>query len=624
MLNALIGKRRAEIWNYFTIDGKEKSLGVCNACNMRIRRGKTPADYSTTPLITHLRNKHPIEYKVYLEEKKKCASSSLERPSTAASTSSSTAPNNLMQMTLPENWDLLKKWQLNDEKANVIHQRIGEFLCTEHLPFSIVESPSFRKLISSLEPRYPHVSRKFIRDRVIPEISARVKAAIQSQLVEASWVSFTSDIWTASSNNDAFLSLTAHFISPLSFTRQRFALHILHAPGSHTGQNIANSFNKMLDNWCIPRHSVHLVITDDGANMKLGVELSHLFRRPCGAHLLHRVVQKAIMSQRTVSDLLVICRGIAGRFNHSSCATNKLHEIQRQLGLPEHKIFQDINTRWNSTFHSVHRILEQKKSLVIYATESDLKMPTQQQWALMEHLVHFLKPCEEITLQFSKENSTISCVIPGYVLLRRAIGNLSPTGSLQPTQAKMLECLDQLFQFTLTDPLYVTSTLLDPRFKNALIENVSALQEAKMQILSECDSQTEPLSSFKQLQPYSINSNDLWEGLHSAIQNLAILQPQNATKIGTAPLELERYLSAPFQDRNGDPLVWWQDNRLHYPLLAKLALKYLSAPPSSVSSERLFSVAGNVLSDNRNRLSPANAEMLILLHENLTALNFIY
>ena len=35
---------------------------------------------------------------------------------------------------------------------------------------------------------------------------------------------------------------------------------------------------------------------------------------------------------------------------------------------------------------------------------------------------------------------------------------------------------------------------------------------------------------------------------------------------------------------------------------------YLSAPPSSVPSEWLFSVAGDVYDEKRNRLSPVQAE----------------
>ena len=53
-----------------------------------------------------------------------------------------------------------------------------------------------------------------------------------------------------------------------------------------------------------------------------------------------------------------------------------------------------------------------------------------------------------------------------------------------------------------------------------------------------------------------------------------------------------------------------------YPILGKLASKYLSIPAASVAFERLFSAAKNIISDQRN-LDPNRAEMLLFLNKNL-------
>ena len=47
-----------------------------------------------------------------------------------------------------------------------------------------------------------------------------------------------------------------------------------------------------------------------------------------------------------------------------------------------------------------------------------------------------------------------------------------------------------------------------------------------------------------------------------------------------------------------NPLEYWKTNQHRYVILAALVRKYLSAPPSSVASESLFSDAG-IIDTNR-------------------------
>ena len=71
-----------------------------------------------------------------------------------------------------------------------------------------------------------------------------------------------------------------------------------------------------------------------------------------------------------------------------------------------------------------------------------------------------------------------------------------------------------------------------------------------------------------------------------------------------------------------DPLSWWKSNGDGYPHLREVAKRYLAAPSTSVPSERLFSAAGELYSDNRTRMAPEKAEMLLFLKYNLNRFNF--
>ena len=55
---------------------------------------------------------------------------------------------------------------------------------------------------------------------------------------------------------------------------------------------------------------------------------------------------------------------------------------------------------------------------------------------------------------------------------------------------------------------------------------------------------------------------------------------------------------------------------MSYPHLSKMARKYLGIVATSVPSERLFSVTGNIVNSKRSSLDPSNVEKLVFSHDN--------
>jgi hypothetical protein len=89
--------------------------------------------------------------------------------------------------------------------------------------------------------------------------------------------------------------------------------------------------------------------------------------------------------------------------------------------------------------------------------------------------------------------------------------------------------------------------------------------------------------------------------------------------------EVTKYLNEPRIPINGDPITYWEgQNALKWPLLAKLACRYQTAPATSAESERMFSTAGYIVNDLRKRLLSKNVEMLLFLHHNLKIYDFKY
>ncbi len=63
-----------------------------------------------------------------------------------------------------------------------------------------------------------------------------------------------------------------------------------------------------------------------------------------------------------------------------------------------------------------------------------------------------------------------------------------------------------------------------------------------------------------------------------------------------------------------DPCAFMVDVASHIPVVAHYALELLSIPAAEAECERLFSLAGIVLSETRSRMLPANANKLCLLN----------
>ena len=80
----------------------------------------------------------------------------------------------------------------------------------------------------------------------------------------------------------------------------------------------------------------------------------------------------------------------------------------------------------------------------------------------------------------------------------------------------------------------------------------------------------------------------------------------------TAEVQIESYLKEPNQPKHSNPIVYWQEKKTLYPILAK----YLSILAVSVASDRLFSIAKHIISDQQNSLNPERAEMLLFINKN--------
>nr|CAD2164088.1 unnamed protein product [Meloidogyne enterolobii] len=138
--------------------------------------------------------------------------------------------------------------------------------------------------------------------------------------------------------------------------------------------------------------------------------------------------------------------------------------------------------------------------------------------------------------------------------------------------------------------------------------------------------------SGESVQPVQLEEsiNDIFDEYEKEIRTELIIDsplpsPSELNARQKAEVEVVEYLHATKLSVGSDPFIYWTgENAIKWPLLATLANKYFSAPATSSESERLFSTAGQIVSNLRKRLLPENIEKLLFLHHNLKIYNFCY
>ena len=585
---------KAVIWDYFKVVDGNQQFTRCLTCSDRISRGgKTAKNFNTTNMIDHLQKKHPVEYKDY-EEKKKLRELKEQK--------------DRRQPTMEETRARVKIWDINEPKTERIHRKIAEMMALDYQPLSVVNDVGFTRLLQTIEPKYKVPSRKYFTDNVLPKIKENINTKLAQLLKDVEFLSLTTDIWSTSLSNESLISMTAHWIGD-KFKRMSAVLHAQKIEGSHTGVAICQALESMLENWKISKSRRHMVVADNASNMKKALREGHFEAQGCFAHTLQLIVNDGVLSQRAVIDTLAVCRSVVGHFKHSTIAYHKLDQIRERLDIKKHKLQQDEPTRWNSTLYMLQTIFEQKTALAAYATEhGGITMLTPNQIELTRKLIVALEPVEEITKMISTDTASISVLIPLVKILQKALNKHDDDPGIQTMKTEMLTSLERRFDDIEESELLLIATCLDPRFKDKFFSSeVKGLaRKCVIDNIADTDVEVEPQSK----RPRTESSNDssvdaastskVWECFTEILHDCGATTDNDGGK----EVMVDQYFSEPLIDhKKGNPYTWWHNNQLRYPLLAKLAKRYLCSPPTSVPSERLFSGAGILYDERRNRLT---------------------
>lgn len=148
--------------------------------------------------------------------------------------------------------------------------------------------------------------------------------------------------------------------------------------------------------------------------------------------------------------------------------------------------------------------------------------------------------------------------------------------------------------------------------KEHLIQEVAT--RATSPVLEEAGTPAEPVSKAPRSEACS--------SLDSTFEKILQERQSQARSVSStsAEVQVQTFLSEQTGPKKSNPLQYWKEHAAQFPPMAAVATQYLCAPCSSVDSERLFSAVANILDENRNRLKPEKAEMLVFIKKNINFL----
>ncbi|XP_035799093.1 E3 SUMO-protein ligase ZBED1-like [Amphiprion ocellaris] len=337
-------------------------------------------------------------------------------------------------------------------------------------------------------------------------------------------------------------------------------LATIHVAVQHTADNISELLVKITDDWDITS-KVHTVVTDSGANMVSAVWKTYWKHIPCFAHTLNLIVK----ADTSLESILEKCGAVVRFFHHSTKATDKLKEVQSQLQLPQHRLMQAVDTRWNSVLYMLETLYEQQEAITtaLCLLGRNSLCLNGEEWSHITQAIEALRPFEEATKEVSAEQYvTISKVITLVCLLQRSAGQKDNTLASQLAA----QC-QRRFQNIEHSHTIAASTFLDIRFKNIAFCDIGNVETIKSRIISDMQgmgcseremSSSEASTSASVTASTSAECSASQGGLWQECDTRVLASQSNRTANTDTYIEMRRYMEEKVIPRNEDPLLWWK------------------------------------------------------------------
>ncbi|XP_068126039.1 E3 SUMO-protein ligase ZBED1 isoform X1 [Hyperolius riggenbachi] len=629
-------RAKSKVWKYFGFDtNAEGCIMQWKKIYCRICMAQIAYSGNTSNLSYHLEKNHPDEFCEFVK-------SNTEQMREAFATAFSKLKSESSQQVIQESLLIKNPQSLDSKKQIEVSSAVVNFICEGMFPASILDEPTFKSLLKTLDPKYEIPSRRYVCGRILPDKYHLVRDTVLKDLADLLWCGLSTDMWKSEKQNRLYVTVFVHFLSSDPFTglfTSSRCLKTFEVPEEHKAEAITRVLYETFIEWGIG-NKVFGATTDYSKDIVKAFSLLDIpIDMPCLGRTFNNGIKQAFQLPK-VSGLLSRCRKLVEYFQQSSVAMYILCEKQKQQNMLPCMLKSDKVSWWGSTLAMLQSLKEQQFMIAAVLVEDSNNhhlMLEASEWNTIEGLVELLQPFKQVAEMLSMSKyPTISMVKPLLHMLLNTSLNIKDTDLKEISMAKevIAKALSATYQQSPEIDMFLNvATFLDPRYKrlpflsafersqveNRVIEEAKSLLDRNEENYNTEDKvykiPEEPPVKKLLMSSTPPPTNNINNMLAEIFCQSGVSEDQEECHAQVVE-ELSNFKSQKVLGLNEDPLKWWSDRLALFPLLPKVLQKYWCISATRVFPGRLFSSSSNVVNAKRNRLAPAHVDKQVFLYEN--------
>ena len=513
-------------------------------------------------------------------------------------------------------------------------QKIARMMIMHDYPLHMVEHPGFVNFVKSLEPRYDMMSFNTVQGDCISGYLREKQKVMKFIECLPGRVCLTLNVWT-SSQSLSYVFITGHFIDG-DWKPQRRILNVVMEPYPNSDAALSHAVASCLSDWSLEGKLFsitfnHPVGEPGRENLRsllcvkdpLIINGQLLFGN-CSAHALSSFAKDVLWEGR---EIIKKVRYSVKYVKTTESHEQKFRELKQQLQVPSEKgLSLDNQAQWNTTYQMLVAASELKEVFSCLDTSDPnyKEAPSMEDWKRVGIMCTYLKPL------FDAANFLASRTGPTQNTFFHEVWKMhdlyhSITSHGDPFVIGLAEIMQEKMDKYLKECILALAivVVMDPRFKMKLIEfsflrfygeeagkYVKIIDGGLHKLFLEYVRLPLPLTS-AYAEDGNFENNTKTEEISD--NGLTDCDVYVETTSQNTKSELEQYLEESLLPRHQemDVLKWWEENKLKYPTLSKMARDILTMQVSTAEPDTVFDTEIKELDSYWSSLRPETVEALV-------------